>query len=53
MNLAGLDSSLVPAELVEQQVIGRHDGGRSVAGECVDDIGEGVAEGFCHVRQHR
>lgn len=53
MNLAGLGSFLAPAELVEQQVIGGHDGGGSVGGEGVYDFREGVAESLCHVCQHR
>ena len=53
MNLAGLDSFLAPVELVEQQMIGGHDGGRSVDGECVYDFREGVAQRLCHVCQHR
>lgn len=53
MNLAGLGSLLAPAELVEQQVIGGHDGGRSVDGERVNDFRERVAQRLRHVRQHR
>lgn len=53
MNLAGFGSLLAPAEPVEQQVIGRRDGGGSVVGERVYDIREGVAESLRHVRQHR
>ncbi len=49
MNLVGLCSFLVPAELVEQQVIGGHDGRRSVGGECVYDVREGVAKRLRHV----
>lgn len=53
MNLAGFGSLLAPAEPVEQQVIGRRDGGGPVAGDRVYDIREGVAESLRHVRQHR
>ncbi len=53
MNLAGFGSFLAPAELAEQQVVGGHDGGRSVGGEYVYDFREGVALRLCHVRQHR
>lgn len=53
MNLASLGSFLAPAEPVEQQVIGGHDGGGSVGGEGVYDFREGVAESLCHVCQHR
>lgn len=53
MNLAGLGSLLTPVKLVEQQVIGSHDGRRSVAGECVNDFRERVAQCLCHVCQHR
>lgn len=53
MNLAGLGSLLAPAELVQQQMIGGHDGGWSVGGDCVYDFREGVAKGLCHVCQHR
>lgn len=53
MNLAGLDSFLAPAELAEQQVIGGHDGRRPVGGQGVYDFRDGVAEGLCHVCQHR
>lgn len=53
MNLAGLGSFLVPAELVKQQVIGGHDGGWSVVGERLYDFRERVAERLCHVCQHR
>ena len=52
MNLAGLGSFLAPAELVEQQVIGGHDGGGSVGGECVYDLRQRVAQRLRHVRQH-
>lgn len=52
MNLAGLGSFLAPAELVEQQVIGGHDGGGSVGGERVHDLRQRVAQRLRHVRQH-
>lgn len=52
MNLAGLGSLLAPAELVEQQVIRGHDGGRSVDGECVYDLRERVAQRLRHVGQN-
>lgn len=53
MNLAGLGSFLAPAEFVEQQMIGGHDGRGTVSGECVYDFREGVAQRLCHVCQHR
>lgn len=52
VNLAGLGSFLAPAELVEQQVVGGHDGGGSVGGECVYDLWQRVAQRLRHVRQH-
>lgn len=50
--LVGLGSFQAPVELVEQQVIAGHDGGRPVVGECVGDVRAGVAKSVCHVGQH-
>ena len=44
---------LAPAELVEQQVVGGHDGGRPVVGERVQDVRHGVAQRLRHVGHHR
>lgn len=50
--LVGLGSFRAPVELVEQQVIARHDGRRPVVGECVCDVRAGVAKSVCHIGQH-
>ena len=44
---------LAPAQLVEQQVVGGHDGGRPVVGERVQDVRHGVAQRLRHVGHHR
>ena len=43
---------LAPAELVEQQVVGGHDGGWPVVGERVQDVPHGVAQRLRHVGHH-
>ena len=53
MNLAGFGSFLAPVELVEQQMIGGHDGRGSVGGERVYDFRERKAQRLCHVGQYR
>ena len=51
--LAALGSSVGPAELAVQQVVGGHDGGGSVDGEGVDDVRQRVAQRLRQIRHHR